>query len=76
MLQNTLPLDAVVSWHNQTYAFEKTAPHTYSMIPVNIGVTGAHGYEVKNADSLQNKTLVLKGAYTLLMALKNISDED
>ena len=71
----SVPDDAVVSWENNSYVFMETKPKTYKMIPVKIGnsengITGLQ--EIPNA--LKKGKLVTKGAYMLLMGLKNIEE--
>ncbi|MDO4228907.1 MAG: efflux RND transporter periplasmic adaptor subunit [Capnocytophaga sp.] len=66
--------DAVVTWEGKQYVFEEVKPKTFSMLEVEIGVT-ENGYtEIKNPTVLANKKVVTKGAYALLMGLKNIEE--
>ncbi|MEC5394952.1 efflux RND transporter periplasmic adaptor subunit [Bergeyella sp. RCAD1439] len=70
-----IPESAVVTWENKQYIFEEIRPNTYKMFPVTIGNT-ENGYtELLNFD-LKNvrKKFVTKGAYALLMALKNVEE--
>ena len=46
------------------------------MTEVVIGESATGFTEIRNADTLLDKTIVTKGAYTLLMAVKNIEEED
>ena len=71
----TLHGESIVTWEGKQYVFVKTAPQTFVMTPVELGTKTGDIFQIRNADSLAGKTLVLKGAYTLLMALKNVSDE-
>ncbi len=73
-LQNTLPMDCVVSFEGKTYVFALVKKDTYEMLEVQTGVEDGNFIEIKNASLLQNKSLVKKGAYTLLMTLKNIAE--
>lgn len=70
-----IPDDAIVTWENKQYIFEEVKPKTYKMFPVTIGnaengFTELVNFDIKNA----NKTFVTKGAYHLLMALKNVEE--
>ena len=70
-----IPDDAIVSWEGKQYVFEELKPKTYKMFPVTIGnsengLTELLNFDVKNA----NKAFVTKGAYHLLMALKNVEE--
>ncbi len=70
-----VPDDAIVTWEDKQYLFEEVKPKTYKMIPVTIGIsekgyTQLLNFGVEN----QNKRFVTKGAYQLLMALKNVEE--
>jgi len=67
--------DAIVTWENRQYIFEEIQPKTFAMFPVTIGnsengFTELVNFEPKN----RSKKYVIKGAYTLLMALKNVEE--
>lgn len=70
-----IPDDAVITWENQQYIFEEIKSKTYKMFPVTIG-NSANGYtELLNFDEKwASKKFVTKGAYNLLMALKNVEE--
>lgn len=70
-----LPQEAIVGFEGKNYIFERLQNHTYRMLPVEITTTEKEWVEIKNSSSLQNKRLVRKGAYSLLMALKNKPEE-
>ena len=65
--------DAVVTWEGKQYVFEELKPKTYKMLEVQIG-NSENGYTelVNTSQSFMNKKIVTKGAYHLLMGLKNI----
>jgi membrane fusion protein, heavy metal efflux system len=71
-----LPEDAVVSFENKKYAFVKKSAKEFEMIPVETGVVENGFIEVLNGKQLANQTFVQKGAYTLLMTLKNKAEEE
>lgn len=71
-----LPEDAVVSFENKKYAFVKKSAKEFEMIPVETGVVENGFIEVLNGKQLVNQTFVQKGAYTLLMTLKNKAEEE
>lgn len=71
-----LPEDAVVSFENKKYAFVKKSAKEFKMIPVETGVIENGFIEVLNGKQLANETFVQKGAYTLLMTLKNKAEEE
>lgn len=70
-----LPQEAIVAFEGKNYIFERLENNTYKMLPVEITTTEKEWVEIKNSPSLQNKKIVSKGAYTLLMALKNKPEE-
>ena len=70
-----LPQEAIVGFEGKNYIFERLQNHTYRMLPVEITTTEKEWVEIKNSSSLQNKKLVRKGAYSILMALKNKPEE-
>jgi membrane fusion protein, heavy metal efflux system len=72
---NVLPQDAIVHFENKNYAFVKIADKQFKMAAINIGNEEGGFVEIKEGGSLADKTIVVKGAYTLLMALKNKSEE-
>lgn len=69
-----LPEDAVVSFENKDYVFVEIAARKFMMHEVQVGETSA-GKTAITTD-LKGKQVVVKGAYSLLMKLKNTSDEE
>jgi cobalt-zinc-cadmium efflux system membrane fusion protein len=73
----TIPDEGVVSFGGKTYVFEEVKPKTYKMTEVSIGNSENGLTEIINfSEAQKNKKWVLKGAYNLLMALKNVEDEN
>lgn len=66
-----LPSESVVSFENKNYIFEDLGNKKYKMIPVNTGIYDDKFTEIFKADYLKEKKIVQKGAYSLLMLLKN-----
>ncbi|MDR2235040.1 MAG: efflux RND transporter periplasmic adaptor subunit [Chryseobacterium sp.] len=66
-----LPNESVVSFENKNYVFEDLGKSRYKMIPVVIGISDDQFTEILKAEPLKNKKIVQKGAYSLLMMLKN-----
>lgn len=66
-----LPNESVVSFENKNYVFEDLGNRKYKMIPVAIGISDNSFAEILKADYLKGKKIVQKGAYSLLMLLKN-----
>lgn len=70
-----IPEDAIVNYEGANYLFISKATNQFEMMPVETGITENNLTEVKNNSSFTDKQVVKKGAYTLLMALKNKSEE-
>lgn len=71
-----LPSDAVVRFENKQYVFNQIADKQFQMVEVQTGETNEGIIEIKNGDALATKNIVQKGAYTLLMSLKNKTEDD
>ena len=73
--QDVLPEAAIVTFEGKKYVFEKTAKNKFEMVETQIGES-QNGYtEIVSSASLTSKDIVTKGAYTLLMSLKNTEEE-
>lgn len=67
-----IPDDAIVTWEEKQYIFEETKPKTFKMYAVEIGNSENGFTELLNfKEEHKSKKFVTKGAYQLLMALKN-----
>lgn len=78
----TLPSDAIVSFENKQYVFiaksnTDTDSYRYEMTEVQTGNTENGFTEIipNNESDLPNKNIAIKGAYSLLMKMKNTSEE-
>lgn len=70
----SLPDNSIVNFEGKPYVFVETDKNTFLMTPVAIGHSD-NGYVPVYTD-LIGKKIVVKGAYSLLMQLKNIVEED
>ncbi|WP_316818176.1 efflux RND transporter periplasmic adaptor subunit [Pedobacter nyackensis] len=70
---DALPSDAFVNYENKDYVFVSNGNNTFEMTEVNKGKT-EHGFTAVTTD-LKGKEIVVKGAYSLLMKLKNTTEE-
>lgn len=70
---DALPEESIVKWENKPFVFVKQPDQSYKLVAVALGVTTNGFIEVKT--NLQGQDIVLKNAYTLLMKLKNSSEE-
>ncbi len=66
--------EAIVNFEAKNYVFVKNNEQ-YVLTEVQLGDKENGFIQVLNPDELKNKELVTKGAYTLLMKLKNKEDE-
>lgn len=69
----SLPDEAVVSFESKEYVFEELSKGKFKMLEVEAGESLDGRVSVRT--DLNLKRIVLKGAYSLLMKLKNTSDE-
>lgn len=72
---NVLPSEAIVSFENKNYVFIANGNKQFEMTEVTLGITENGFTEIKESDTLKNKTIVIKGAYSLLMKMKNVEEE-
>lgn len=70
---DALPDEALVSFENKDYVFIDKGNNTFKMTEVNKGNTD-QGYTAIDS-ALDGKKIVVKGAYSLLMKLKNTMEE-
>lgn len=70
-----LPEEAIVRYEGNDYIFIENKPGNYDMVEITTG-TKENGFtEVLVTEPLTTESIVLKGAYTLLMSLKNKAEE-
>jgi cobalt-zinc-cadmium efflux system membrane fusion protein len=67
--------EAILNFEGSDYIFVKKSNNSFEMTPIKIGTIENGFVEVINAETFKDKQLVTKGAYTLLMSLKNKSEE-
>ncbi len=71
-----VPEDAVVRTGDGTAIFTVNADSSYTLVPVTTGATEYGMVELtRPSEELQQRPLVVKGAYTLLSTLKNSGEE-
>jgi len=66
-----LPEEAVVPFENKQYAFIKTGNNQFAMIELNTGNSENGWIEISGGEKHAAREFVKKGAYSLLMSLKN-----
>lgn len=70
-----IPDEAIVNYEGGNYIFLARENNQYLMTEITIGARENGFTEIMNPEDFTNKKLVVKGAYTLLMALKNKAEE-
>lgn len=74
-MRNVLPDESVVRFEGKEYLFEVIGKNQFEMVEIEIG-ENENGYtEIISKSDLNGKEFVTKGAYTLLMSLKNKEEE-
>jgi cobalt-zinc-cadmium efflux system membrane fusion protein len=68
-----LPSESIVEFEGSHYIFSKLSSNEFVMEKVQVGLEQDNYIEILQADYtlLRSKEIVAKGAYDLLMALKN-----
>lgn len=69
-----LPQEAVVDFEGKSYVFVVQNQHQFQMTEVTTGKAENGFVALSGTESLEGKTIVIRGAYTLLMQLKNKAD--
>jgi cobalt-zinc-cadmium efflux system membrane fusion protein len=70
-----VPEDAVVRFENKHYVFVKKSEKQFELTEVQTGISEKGLTEILNGEVLQQKEIVGKGAYTVLMSLKNKTED-
>ncbi|MDX8572236.1 efflux RND transporter periplasmic adaptor subunit [Elizabethkingia sp. HX QKY] len=70
---SALPNDAIVRFENKNYVFELKGKNKFEMKEVKTG-TSENGFTEILQTDLAGKQFAIKGAYNLLMAMKNTED--
>lgn len=71
-----LPEDALVRFQNKLFIFMHDGNKNYTMTEVMTGDAENGFVEIIEGEKFKDKEIVVKGAYSLLMSLKNTSEED
>lgn len=72
----SLPEEAVLSYEGKNFIFFAKGENRFEMKAITTGNKENKFVEVLNSEELIGQNIVVKGAYALLMKMKNISDED
>lgn len=69
-----LPESAIVGFEGKEYLFVESGDKMYEMIEVTPGLKENGKIQIINFNVIKDKQVVVKGAYTLLMKMKNIAE--
>lgn len=67
----TLPKEAIVSFEGKNFIFFEKENKQFEMVEIQLGMVQDKYAEVNSNVDLSNKNIVTKGAYSLLMKMKN-----
>ena len=70
---NVLPSDAIVNYENKNYIFVAKQNKQFEMKEIRIGTVENEFTEILS-DDLEDEKIVIKGAYALLMKMKNVEE--
>lgn len=73
---NAIPEESVVDFEGKNFVFVETGKQTWKMVPVTLGISENGFIEILNFADFKGKKIVVKNAYTLLMKLKNTSEDE
>lgn len=71
---NVLPSDAIVNYENKNYIFVAKQNKQFEMKEITIGTIENGFTEIISNNDLKEATIVIKGAYSLLMKMKNVEE--
>jgi cobalt-zinc-cadmium efflux system membrane fusion protein len=74
--QLSIQKEAIVSFEDKEYVFVKKGNNQYEMTEVVLGTAENNFIAITNSEVLKDQEIVIKGAYTLLMQLKNKAEEE
>lgn len=75
-ISEVLPDESIVIFEGKNYVFVQKSSNVFNMVEVQTGVSQSGFTEIlQETNSFNNKNIASKGAYTLLMQLKNTAEE-
>ncbi|MBK8081574.1 MAG: hypothetical protein IPK25_15655 [Saprospiraceae bacterium] len=70
----TVPEEAVLHFEGKEYVFTEKEKRTYDMVEVKTGQNEKGNIQILNHQDIKERKVVVKGAYTLLMKMKNVGE--
>lgn len=75
-ISEVLPDESIVIFEGKNYVFVQKSSNVFNMVEVQTGISQSGFTEIlQGSNSFNNKNIAAKGAYTLLMQLKNTVEE-
>jgi membrane fusion protein, heavy metal efflux system len=74
-MAHTISENAIVRYGNKDYVFVSMSKTNFEMVPVKVGSIENGVVEIVNFEDLKGQSVVVNGAYSLLMKLKNAEEE-
>jgi membrane fusion protein, heavy metal efflux system len=71
-----VPESAVVHYENKDFIFLQESPQQFRLMEVQTGIRENGLIEIISEESLEGKTVITNNAYTALMKMKNVSEEE
>jgi membrane fusion protein, heavy metal efflux system len=71
----SIPDKAIVNFEGKEFIFFEKAESSYEIFEIIKGIHENGFTEIVNFESIMDKKIVVEGAYTLLMKMKNVSEE-
>ena len=68
-----VPEEAIVSFEDKQFIYISRGNNTFEMLEIKIG-SSENGYAEIQGSDISNKNIVVKGAYSLLMKMKNTAE--
>jgi cobalt-zinc-cadmium efflux system membrane fusion protein len=75
-MAHTISENAVLRYGNKDYVFVALSNSNFEMVPVTLGAKENGVVEIVNYENLKGQSVVVNGAYSLLMKLKNAEEEE
>lgn len=66
-----IPEEALLHFNNRHYVFTRQSGNSFALLPVEVTEAVGGWAAVVGGSTVEDKSIVLKGAYSLLMAIKN-----
>jgi cobalt-zinc-cadmium efflux system membrane fusion protein len=69
-----VPDEAIINFESKEYVFVENGDQTFEMVEIEPGQKEKGKTQIINDQAINNRRIVIKGAYTLLMKMKNVEE--